>query len=113
MKARYPVGYQAFVPDGKDEYNNEIEEWLPIVERLIFGANGPESSEDVVAGPNRVVITRVLLIPPRQLWSPRDRVVLPDEPGFTYEVEGVVSDAKRNPFKWNPGGHIVVRRVDG
>ncbi|AZS11765.1 head-to-tail stopper [Gordonia phage Nina] len=113
MRALYPIGYEAYTGEGEDGYGNTVDSWAPSVQRKIYGANSPESSEDLSQGPNRVVITRVLLIPKNSTWTPRDRVTLPDEPGFMYEVEGVAGDARRNPYRWNPGGTITVRRVDG
>lgn len=113
MKAQYPIGYQAYSGEDEDGYGNTVDEWEDSVTRMIFGANRPESSEDITLGPDRVVISRRLLIPPKQTWHPRDRVTLPDEPGYVYEVEGVDGDARRNPFGWNPGGTITVRRTDG
>ncbi|MFT4396914.1 hypothetical protein ACLTEW_18455 [Gordonia lacunae] len=112
MNARYRIGYQAYPGVVEGDYGNTEDTWADSIERRIYGANGPESSEDITEGPNRVIITRVLLIPPGQTWHPRDKVTLPDEPGYTYEVEGVAAEGNRNPYAWNPGGTIVVRRVD-
>ncbi|WKW85136.1 head-to-tail stopper [Gordonia phage Horseradish] len=113
MKARYPISYEVYTGEGQDGYGNTEDSWAPSVPRKIYGANQPVSNEDVTAGPNRLVVTRVLLIPKNQTWNPRDRVTLPDEPGFTYQVEGVAGDGRRNPYRWNPGGTVTVRRVDG
>ncbi|AWY05193.1 head-to-tail stopper [Gordonia phage Margaret] len=112
MPGTYPIRHLVYVPDGKDEYNNDIDTWEDGVFRMIYGANDPETSEDPTAGPNRTIITRKLLIPPGQKYNPRDRVELADEPGFQYEVEGTSSDG-HNPYGWNPGGTVIVRRVDG
>ncbi|QCW22015.1 head-to-tail stopper [Gordonia phage Yakult] len=111
-RAAYPITYLEYQVGGTDEYNNDVDTWAEGVERMIFGANDPETSEDPSAGPNRTIITRKLLIPPGQTYSPRDRVVLADEPGFQYEVEGTNSDG-HNPYGWNPGGTVIVRRTDG
>lgn len=113
MRALYPIGYEVYTGEGSDGYGNTEDSWAPSVERKIYGANTPVSSEDISSGPNRLVVTRLLLIPKNQSWTPRDRVTLPDEPGFTYEVEGVAGDGRRNPYRWNPGGTVTVRRVDG
>ncbi|UJQ86178.1 head-to-tail stopper [Gordonia phage GiKK] len=112
MPGAYPITYLEYSGDGRDQYNNTIDTWAEGVERKIYGANDPETSEDSAAGPDRTVITRKLLIPPGQRYAPRDRVVLADEPGHTYEVEGTNSDG-HNPYGWNPGGTVIVRRVDG
>ncbi|UVK62926.1 head-to-tail stopper [Gordonia phage Hexbug] len=112
MPGTYPITFLEYNGEGHDAYNNTVDGWAEGVDRMIFGANSPETSEDPAAGPDRTVITRKLLIPPGQRYNPRDRVVLADEPGFTYEVEGTSSDG-HNPYGWNPGGTVTVRRVDG
>lgn len=113
MRARYPILFAAYRSDEIDAYGNDVDAWDDPIERKIFGANAPETSEDITQGPNRLVITRTLLIPRNQAYSPRDRITLPDEEGFTYEVEGAQNSRSRNPFVWNPGGTLVVRRTDG
>ena len=111
---RYPVLLQRFQPGSTDDYGNEIESWAPAVRLLIYGVNLPNSSEPVrEAGHNRLIVDRVLLVPPSFSCDERDRVVLLDEPDFTYEVVGVQAKANKNPFRWNPGGHVNIRRVDG
>lgn len=113
MRASYPIKRWAYEGGGLDDYGSEIERWSETAENLlIFGANKAEVEEDAES-PAFLVITRRLLIPAKQNWNPRDRVELPDEPGFLYEVEGVQMDSARNPFGWNPGGTLLIRRTDG
>lgn len=115
MRKRYVVKWEKFDAEGKDDYGNDIEHWADPVDRKIIGIDFPDSSEPIEAGHNRLVVDRVLLVGKafaREVGE-RDRITLPDEPDVTYEVQGIPADARANPFGWNPGGHIYIRRVDG
>ncbi len=111
MRARYPIGYMACHTD-EDDYGNVVQWWDEAVTRYIYGANSPVSSEDPTRGTSFLIVTRVLLLPKTFALSPFDKITLPDEPGYEYSVEGVQSEGTRNPFGWNPGGTVTVRRVD-
>lgn len=112
--ARYPILWKKYTGTGKDDYNNEIETWAPAVRVLIYGINFPKSSEPIrEGGHNRLIVDRVLLTPPSFACGEKDRIELLNEPGHDYEVVGVQGKSDRNPFRWNPGGNVNVRRVDG
>ncbi|WP_336819504.1 hypothetical protein [Gordonia sp. MMO-8] len=96
----------------EDDYGNVVQWWDEAVTRYIYGANSPVSSEDPTRGTSFLIVTRVLLLPKTFALSPFDKITLPDEPGYEYSVEGVQSEGTRNPFGWNPGGTVTVRRVD-
>lgn len=109
--ARYSIVIQRYNGTEQDDYGNETETWAAPVEARIYGVNFPKSSEpSQEGGHNRLIVDRVLLVPPSFVCDERDRIQLSDG---LYEVVGVVEKADRNPFNWNPGGHVNVRRVDG
>ncbi|WNN95739.1 head-to-tail stopper [Gordonia phage Fribs8] len=116
MKARVPVIHQPFIGVGQDDYNNEVEQWQePGIDRKCYGFNFPDSQEPLTEGHNRLVVDRIMLVPKSWIGSvtDRDRFINPDEPDNLYQVEGVPGSAKYNPFRWNPGGVVLLRRVDG
>ena len=114
LRARYPILLYAFQSGkGVDGYRNEVESWSPGVRRLIFGVNIADTDESPAEGYNRLTVDRVLLVPRSVVIASRDRVEFPDEPGILYEVIGIQSNADRNPFGWNPGSTVKVRRIDG
>lgn len=113
--AKYPILLERYTGTGQDAYGNEIETWAPAVQELIYGINLPTSSEPIrEGGHNRLIVDRVMLVPRSFVCGEKDRVVLPDETP-KYEVVGVQAKADRNPMpsRWNPGGHVNIRRVDG
>lgn len=114
MRARYKVKRLAFTNTGLDDYGNTVGSWGSPTDVLVFGVNFPESGESVEVGPDRLVVDRLLLIPPNFEVNERDRFVLPMEPDFLYEVIGLAETAEGNPMpaRWNPGGHLKLRRVD-
>lgn len=110
---RYAVYWHSYAGVGFDAYQNEVERWNSPQKRMIFGINLPDSTEPLGDGRNRMVVDRILLVPPNFSCQEKDRVELTDEPTILYEVIGVQASAHRNPFGWNPGGTVMIRRVDG
>lgn len=114
MRARYKIQKEPYTGTGKDDYNSTPDSWGEPVDVFIYGANFENTSEPTAAGKNRVVREGVLLVPKSFSSNPRDRFILPGEPG-KYEAIGIPETAKRNPLAggWNPGGKLKVRRVSG
>ena len=113
LRPRYPVTWKAFIGAGQDDYGNDVEQWADGVTVRVYGVNFPTSSEEIAAGHNRLVVDRVMLVPPDFRCGERDRFQFSAEPDHDYEVVGVPERADRNPFGWNPGGKVNLRRVDG
>ncbi|MCA1841078.1 MAG: hypothetical protein LC723_12270 [Actinobacteria bacterium] len=113
MRARYPVKRQAFTGITQDDYGNNVESWAAPVTVYVYGVNYPDTSEAVEAGPNRLVVDRVLLIPKNFEANERDRFSLPHDSDNVYEVIGTVETAEGNPFGWNPGGRLKLSKVVG
>lgn len=112
MRARYPIEYMPFDGVGSDSYGNAIESWDDPETRMVYGVNYPASDEPTEAGHNRLVVDATLLVPANFVANERDRVRLLRD-GKTYEVIGTPETAEGNPFRWNPGGRLNLRRVDG
>lgn len=107
----YPIGYLA-CHTGEDDYGNVVQGWDEAETLYIHGANSPISSENPTRGASFSIVTRVMHLPKTFALSPFDKITLRDEPGYEYSVEGVQSQGTRNPFGWDPGGTVTVRRVD-
>lgn len=113
MKARYKVQYQAFSGTVTDDYGETIESWAVPVDVLVYGINFPATAEVVESGHDRLVVDKVMLVPPTMdAVKPRDRFI---DSGHMYEVIGEPETAKANPLAggWNPGGRIKLQRVAG
>jgi len=113
MKARYPVQYLAFTGSETNDYGETVEGWAAPVDVLVFGINFPETAEAVEAGHDRVMVDKVMLIPPTMAAvKPRDRFI---DKGRMYEVIGEPETAEGNPLAggWNPGGRLKLQRVAG
>lgn len=113
IRPRYKVFRAAFTGTVQDDYGNTTEAWADPEEEKVFGISFPQSEEFWGEGPNRIVIESVLLVPRDYPAQEKDRFYLPRYPGKTYEAVGIVEDAEGNPFGWNPGGRIKLRRVHG
>lgn len=85
----------------------------PGAEALVIGWAVPSSTEPAVAGHDRVAVDVVLGVPPGFTLGAHDVVDLPYGPLGQYEVVGEVRGAEGNPFGWNPGGEVGLRRVEG
>ena len=114
MKRQYVIRVQRFAGSAQlDNYNNEIESWGDPVDDTVLGCSRATTEERSEDGHNRLVVVRTLLTRTDSFYNERDRFILPDEPDAVYEVDGIHVRADRNPFGWNPGGQLVIRRVDG
>lgn len=115
MSSEFPllftVGQRVWSATGQDDdHGNAVAGWADPVEKRVYGWGAPGGAEPKLAGHDRVVVQVELLVPPAFECSPRDRMVLD---GLEYDVIGPVEAYDHNPFGWNPGGVINLRRVEG
>lgn len=115
MSSEFPlmftVGHRVWSTSGEDDaHGNPVAGWSDPVDKRVYGWGAPNSAEPKLAGHNRVVVEVELLVPPDFDCSPQDRVVLD---GAEYDVLGTVESFGHNPFGWNPGGIVNLRRVEG
>ena len=102
----------------EDEHGNPVVVYTPPLdapgtEAAVIGWAVPSSTEPAVAGHERVAVDVLLGVPPGFVLGPHDVVDLPYGPAGQYEVVGEVRSAEGNPFGWNPGGEVSLRRLDG
>jgi hypothetical protein len=106
---RYTILLERYTGETEDDYGNMVNSWATAAEEKIYGVNLPESTEEG----NRLIVERVMLVPPSFKCGDRDRVQLSDEPDVKYEVVGIPQNANQRVLSWNPGGYVTIRRVDG
>lgn len=106
----FTVGHKAYVGAGEDSNGNEIPTYAPVVTRPVYGWGAPQRSEPKLAGHNREVVEVELLVPPEFDCKARDILILE---GDEHEVIGGPEMFDHNPFGWNPGGVINLRRSNG
>lgn len=100
----YPTGdaYES-TPTPRDSFG-----WYPLSSQL-----SPAGDYD-----NRVITSKVLLVPDPAVFAPRDQIVLPTpasqtQDERTYFVSQDVRDYTTGPYGYDPGGEIVVEKVTG
>lgn len=107
----FSVGHRVWSEDGSyDDHGNPAEDWSAPVVKAVYGWGAPNGDEPKMAGHDRVTVQVELLVPPGFVCSPRDRILLD---GVEHEVIGPVESYDHNPFGWNPGGVVNLRRVEG
>ena len=77
----------------------------------VFGWSVPSSREPAVAGHDRLVVDVQLLAPPDFPAGPYDLIDIPDLGQF--QVIGLAEKNDANPFGWNPGMTVNLRKVSG
>mgnify|MGYP001439631734 CR=1 FL=1 len=116
----HTVGHREYLASAtEDAHGNPIATWAPPVTRRVYGWGAPTTSEPKLAGYTREVVEIELLVPPGYSSSHRDRVILDfDEESWTedagipeHEVIGGPEMYDHNPFGWNPGGVVNLRKV--
>lgn len=100
---------------GEDAHGDPTEVWSDPVEHPVYGwappsAGGSDHGEPKLAGHNRVIVDRELLVPPGFPATPHNRVVFPDG---EFEVLGYPEDYNSGPFGYMPGLVVNCRRVEG
>lgn len=107
---RHTVGHRAYNAGVVDEYGNDTEGWSAAVTKAVYGWGAPNTDEPKLAGHDRDTVSIELLVPPGFVCGARDRMILD---GLEYEVIGDPETYDHNPFTWNPGGVVNLRRVNG
>lgn len=113
----FTVGHKPYLGGVENDFGNEVPTWGPAVDVKVMGWGAPDTTEP---GPNnsvdgsgsqaRQMIDVVLYVAPGFQSSGLDRFVLD---GVLYEAFGDVRQYDHNPFGWNPGGVVNLRRVEG
>ncbi|MGO3325318.1 hypothetical protein [Gordonia sp. (in: high G+C Gram-positive bacteria)] len=106
----FSVGHRVYNGSGEDAHGNPVESWATPVVREVYGWGSPQTSEPKLAGHDREIVEVELLVPPGFSCSARDRMVLD---GVEFEVIGGPEMFDHNPFGWNPGGIVNLKKVDG
>lgn len=106
----FTVGHRVFQPGATNAHGDPVESWAPAVDRKVYGWSSPDTSEPKLAGHDRDVVEVELLVPSGFSCGPRDRMVLD---GVVFEVIGEPEMSDHNPFGWNPGGVVNLRKVSG
>lgn len=114
MQARFPIEVSYFVPGGYDDYGEPLPaSWGPYTTEYVYGINFPDTAEAVEGGHDRVIVDKVLLVPPGFSLHAQSRIRIGGVDGELYDVIGEVEDASANPLGWNPGGRLKLSRVAG
>lgn len=114
----FEVQHLEYDATAKDELGNVAPGWADPVVRKVYGWGPPETTEP---GPGnragldlgteaRLMVDVELLVPPGFPAARQDRFILD---GDLYEANGSVQHLNHNPFGWNPGGTVALRRVEG
>lgn len=117
----FTVGHRVYSGDGEDANGNTVEVWAPPVAKKVYGWGAPQTSEPKLAGHDRDVVETELLVPPGFQCAAKDRMILdfnPDVPwvedlNLEHPVIGSPEMFDHNPFGWDPGGIINLKRTNG
>jgi hypothetical protein len=114
----HTIGVHEWSGTGEDAHGNPVDVYTPPLDQpgtqhAVIGWQVPASDEPIVAGHDRVVVDVELGVPPGFTMSPRAVVDLPYGPEGRFQVVGEIRTAEGNPFLWNPGGIVNLRRIDG
>lgn len=116
MKARHKILHMPYIEGEEGEYNEVIGAWADPHEDRIYGINYPSNSDEARSeGPNRLLVDLTLLVPKRVVehTTELDRFALVEAPTEYFEVQGIPRSGEYTPFRWNPGGVILLRRTEG
>lgn len=103
----------AFDSTAVDDLGNTVAGYGDPVQLKVYGWGAPQTAEPADAtAAARELIDVALLVPPGFPARARDRFTL-DDPAALYEVVGDPQMSDHNPFGWNPGGVLNLRRVAG
>lgn len=116
-RAAFPMPYTVDLSlrmdeGGFDELGDPIEQYADWVTGLpVYGWSPPDSSEPKLAGHEREVVDLELYVPPSfPEVTHRDQVRIRGE---VFAAVGSIERLDGNPFIWNPGGVVNLRKVVG
>lgn len=117
MQARFTVAHEPYQGSTDSDGYPTGDAYGDPVDRVAYGWY-PLSSQLSPAGEydRRVITSKVLLVPDPNVYSSRDRVVLPgedDATNRTYFVSEDMRDYTTGPFGYDPGGEVVLEKVTG
>lgn len=104
----FTVGHRVWSEGAENDLGEVASGWGDPIARPVYGWGAPAGDEPKIVGEERVTADVELLVPPGFECSPRDRMVLD---GVEYEVIGAPEMYDHNPFGWNPGGVVNLRRI--
>lgn len=107
----YTAEHRVRIDGAVDSFGEPAEVWGPWDEHPVYGWGAPNTIEPKLAGHDREVVDIELYVPPG--FPPvghRDQVRLD---GTVYTAEGSTESYDHNPFGWDPGGLVNLRKVKG
>ncbi|MFF1531488.1 head-tail adaptor protein [Cellulomonas sp. NPDC058312] len=107
----FTAGLRAFIGSAEDDLGNPTEGWGTAVETsaVWWTPSSVATSEQKMAGHDRVVVDLVMVVDSATAVGPRDRVVID---GRDFEVIGYPEDFDHGPW-WQPGRKPVnLRRIE-
>ncbi len=111
MRRSHSVEVRHRVDGGTDDFGNTVRSWSDWSVHVVYGWGAPTTEEPVYAGHDRELVEVLLLVPPEfPHVGHRDQVKLDGE---VFEAIGSSQMFTANPFGWNPGGTVNLRRVVG
>jgi hypothetical protein len=104
------VGVAPYVAGAEDLHGNPADTWGTPVATAAFWWT-PTATEPAIAGHDRLIVSRVLVVDSATPIGPRDRVTMP---GGVFEVDGHAEDYDHGPFSYSPNRKpINLKRVEG
>ncbi|UQE73843.1 hypothetical protein MYK68_14000 [Gordonia sp. PP30] len=111
LPARYVIEVRELIDGPLDDFGDAGQMWSEWAPHRIIGWGVPATAEPKTAGHDRVVVDLELYVPTTfPALSHRGQVRLG---GAVYDVVGEPERCDGNPFGWNPGGTLNLRRVVG
>lgn len=111
LAANYPIQHSVYSDGTSATGYRKPGSYADPVDRMIYGP-APDSS-NLTEGEEyttRVSTRLTLLVPDVTVFKVRDKVTLPEG---DFLVSESVRDYTRGPFRYKPGGEVIVERTDG
>src|SRR5690606_34434598 len=100
-----------YIEGPEDDMGVPTEGWSDWAPHKVYGWGAPQTAEPKLAGHDRQVVEIEVLVPPDfPALSHRAQARLD---GGVFDVLGSVERYDHNPFGWDPGGVLNLKRVEG
>ena len=109
FRLKYTVGLCVYSAGAEDTHGNPTASWAAPVD---IAANhwSTSSTEPVVAGYDRTIVDKIVVVDSSQAVSARDRMVINGE---MFEVVALPEDYDHGPYSAPNRKPVLTRRVDG